>query len=167
VYIQRLLPNLYRDSVSLMQLSAALGKLPGVEQASAVMATPGNLEFLRPGGPGRRRHRAAAERSAGGGARQVDRAARGRAAAALASLNNESVKDVQGTAAEAPLRSLQMALARSPAANLALISVPGDYAAAEAMKALRLGLTSCSSATTSRWQTKSRSSATPPGRASS
>ena len=42
--------------------------------------------------------------------------------------------------AEAPLRSLQMALARSPAANLALISVPGDYAAAEAMKALRLGL---------------------------
>jgi succinyl-CoA synthetase alpha subunit len=38
------------------------------------------------------------------------------------------------------LRSLQMALARSPAANLALISVPGDYAAAEAMKALRLGL---------------------------
>jgi succinyl-CoA synthetase alpha subunit len=42
--------------------------------------------------------------------------------------------------AEAPLRSLQMALAQTPAANLALISVPGDYAAAEAMKALRLGL---------------------------
>jgi len=36
------------------------------------------------------------------------------------------------------LRSLQMALARTPQANLALISVPGDYAAAEAMKALRL-----------------------------
>ena len=50
MYIQRLLPNLYRDSVSLMQLSAALGKLPGVEQASAVMATPGNLEFLRQAG---------------------------------------------------------------------------------------------------------------------
>src|SRR5262249_22766819 len=40
----------------------------------------------------------------------------------------------------APLRSLQMAMAQAPEANLALISVPGDYAAAEAMKALRLGL---------------------------
>ena len=37
-------------------------------------------------------------------------------------------------------RSLQMALAQAPDANLALISVPGEYAAAEAMKALRLGL---------------------------
>jgi FdrA protein len=140
VYIQRLLPNLYRDSVSLMQLSAALGKLPGVEQASAVMATPGNLEFLRQAGlvdgdiAPRPNDLLVAVR--GKSTAQLEAALQ----AALASLNNESVKDVQGTAAEAPLRSLQMALARSPAANLALISVPGDYAAAEAMKALRLGL---------------------------
>ena len=33
-----------------------------------------------------------------------------------------------------------MALAQAPEANLALISMPGEYAAAEAMKALRLGL---------------------------
>ena len=33
-----------------------------------------------------------------------------------------------------------MAVSRDPALNFALISVPGDYAAAEAMKALRLGL---------------------------
>ena len=43
MYIHRVLPNLYRDSVSLMQLSAMLGRLPGVEQVSAVMATPANL----------------------------------------------------------------------------------------------------------------------------
>jgi succinyl-CoA synthetase alpha subunit len=140
VYIQRLLPNLYRDSVSLMQLSATLGKLPGVEQASAVMATPGNLEFLRQAGlvdgdvAPRPNDLLVAVR--GKSTAQLEAAL----ATALASLNNESVKEVQGTAAEAPLRSLQMALARSPAANLALISVPGDYAAAEAMKALRLGL---------------------------
>ena len=140
MYIQRLLPNLYRDSVSLMQLSAALGKLPGVEQASAVMATPGNLEFLRQAGlvdgdiAPRPNDLLVAVR--GKSTAQLEAAL----AAALSSLNNESVKDVQATTAEAPLRSLQMALARSPAANLALISVPGDYAAAEAMKALRLGL---------------------------
>ncbi|HEV8110693.1 MAG TPA: acyl-CoA synthetase FdrA [Burkholderiales bacterium] len=140
MYIQRLLPNLYRDSVSLMQLSAALGKLPGVEQASAVMATPGNLEFLRQAGlvdgdiAPRPNDLLVAVR--GKSNAQLEAAL----AAALAALNDESVKDIRGAAAEAPLRSLQMALARSPAANLALISVPGDYAAAEAMKALRLGL---------------------------
>jgi succinyl-CoA synthetase alpha subunit len=39
-----------------------------------------------------------------------------------------------------PAASLQMALGRTPSANLALISTPGEYAAAEALKALRLGL---------------------------
>jgi FdrA protein len=39
-----------------------------------------------------------------------------------------------------PPRSLEMALQEAATANLALISTPGDYAAAEAMKALRLGL---------------------------
>ena len=50
MYIQKIVPNLYRDSVSLMQLSAALAKLAGIEQASAIMATPANLELLREGG---------------------------------------------------------------------------------------------------------------------
>ena len=39
-----------------------------------------------------------------------------------------------------PPRSLQMGFEEMPAANLALISTPGDYATAEALKALRLGL---------------------------
>ena len=37
-------------------------------------------------------------------------------------------------------RTIDGAVRRMPDADLALISVPGDYAAAEAMKALRLGL---------------------------
>ena len=140
MYIQRLLPNLYRDSVSLMQLSASLGKLPGVEQASAVMATPGNLEFLRQAG--------LVDGDIAPRPNDLLVAVRGKSTAhleaalakALASLTEEPSQNAGNAVAEAPLRSLQMALARSPAANLALISVPGDYAAAEAMKALRLGL---------------------------
>ena len=140
MYIQRLLPNLYRDSVSLMQLSASLGKLPGVEQASAVMATPGNLEFLRQAG--------LVDGDIAPRPNDLLVAVRGKSnahleaalAKALASLTGEPSQNAGNAVAEAPLRSLQMALARSPAANLALISVPGDYAAAEAMKALRLGL---------------------------
>ena len=46
----------------------------------------------------------------------------------------------QGGPHRVPPRSLEMGLAELPTANLALISTPGDYAAAEAMKALRLGL---------------------------
>ena len=140
MYIQRLLPNLYRDSVSLMQLSAALGKLPGVEQASAVMATPANLEFLR--------HAGLADRDIAPRPNDLLVAVRGKSnahleaalAKALASLTEEPIQNAGNAAVEAPARSLQMALGRAPAANLALISVPGDYAAAEAMKALNLGL---------------------------
>src|SRR5262245_53271645 len=140
VYIQRLLPNLYRDSVSLMQLSATLGKLPGVEQASAVMATPSNLEFLRQAG--------LVERDIAPRPNDLLVAVRGKSSAhleaalatALASLNEEPSQTAGNAPVEAAPRSLQMALARAPAANLALISVPGDYAAAEAAKALRLGL---------------------------
>ena len=47
---KRVFRNLYRDSVSLMQLSAKLGALAGVRQASAIMATPGNLDLLREAG---------------------------------------------------------------------------------------------------------------------
>ena len=40
----------YRDSVALMQLSAALAKMPGIGQASAVMGTENNLSLLRQAG---------------------------------------------------------------------------------------------------------------------
>ena len=40
-------PNLYKDSVSLMQISARLNALEGVEQASVAMATPANIAPLR------------------------------------------------------------------------------------------------------------------------
>jgi hypothetical protein len=46
----RVVRNLYRDSVSLMQLSNTLGALPGIGQASVVMATEANLELLRAAG---------------------------------------------------------------------------------------------------------------------
>ena len=48
-----------------------------------------------------------------------------------------------------PLHSLEMGLEAMPAANLALISTPVDYAATEAMNALLSASTSCCSATMS------------------
>jgi succinyl-CoA synthetase alpha subunit len=141
VYIQKLVPNLYRDSVSLMQLSAALAKLPGVEQASAIMATPANLELLREA-------RLLNGDKVAASPNDLLLALRGKSAAALqaalahavAALDKPAATPLSGALKREPLRSLQMALGEAPKANLALISVPGDYAAAEAMKALRLGL---------------------------
>src|SRR5215210_6802786 len=40
-------PRTYRDSVALMVLSSALSEAEGVVQASAMMATPANVEILR------------------------------------------------------------------------------------------------------------------------
>ena len=148
----RILKNSYRDSVALMQLSAALLEVPGVEQASAIMATEGNLALLRETGllgegpipgvaqPGpsdllvivRARSDAAAA------------AAQGKADALLASGPASSTGATGSSGPVAP-RTLASALASSTTAaraapNLALVSVPGEYAAAEATKALKSGL---------------------------
>lgn len=48
--MHQVIPREYRDSVALMQLSAALAKLPGIVQASAVMGTENNLGLLRQAG---------------------------------------------------------------------------------------------------------------------
>jgi FdrA protein len=131
-------PNLYKDSVSLMTVSAKLTATPGVEQASVVMATPANVENLARAGLGDHEARANDLLVAVSGSDDACEEALRLAdellsAKAAVGGNGEKV-------AEQPLTSIQMAVARDPSLNLALISVPGDYAAAEAMKALRLGV---------------------------
>jgi FdrA protein len=137
---ERIFRNLYRDSVALMQLSAKLGALAGVRQASAIMATAGNLALLREAGL------AIGEIEAGPNDLLI--AAEGEEEAALqtaleaaeAELTRAPAPAQEGGLRQVPPRSLEMALAELATANLALISTPGEYAAAEAMKALRLGL---------------------------
>ena len=140
MYIHKVVANLYRDSVSLMQLSAALGKMPGVAQASAVMATPANLDLLREAGLMDAKVAASPNDLLVAVSGKSAAALEAAIAAAVAALDRAPERAAAGAPAAQPLRSLQMALAQSPQANLALISVPGEYAAAEAMKALRLGL---------------------------
>jgi len=132
--------NFYRDSVSLMQLSSRLAKLPGIVQASAIMASEANLALLR--------EAKLLDRSVDAGPNDLLIALQGESEDALHSAMAEadaafaqkpSTSGAGGARRQAPL-SLEMALAESPTANFALISTPGDYASAEAMKALRLGL---------------------------
>ncbi|MBL8350539.1 MAG: acyl-CoA synthetase FdrA [Burkholderiaceae bacterium] len=134
----RCYPKLYKDSVSLMTVSAQVLAVAGVETASVVMASATNVENLAAAGLGRFEVRPNDLVVAVAGSDEACDAALARADELLKAGAADSA-DTGGVAA-APLTSLQTAVSRDPAHNLALISVPGDYAAAEAMKALRLGM---------------------------
>src|SRR5271166_2302901 len=135
----KIVRNFYRDSVSLMQLSSRLAKLPGMIQASAVMASEANLALLR--------EAKLLDGVSGAGPNDLLITLEGQSETAIAGALNEAQAAFDqkattksgGVKREAP-RSLEMGLELEPNSNFALISTPGDYAASEALKALHLGL---------------------------
>ena len=140
ITLTRVIPNRYRDSLSLMQLSARAAETSGVDAAAVVMATDGNLALLRDAGL------LAGETDAGVNdmlvvVRGDDREIIEQVFAALEEeLSRAGPATRAAASANTPLpRSLAMSLEET-SGNLALISVPGEYACAEALKALRLGL---------------------------
>jgi FdrA protein len=130
-------PNLYKDSVSLMQISAQLNALPGVQQASVAMATAANIERMQDAGMDVQLEPRPSDLLI---AMQVEDDALEQAQALVDTLLQPSKPDADSERRSLPPSSIEMGLEVLPAANLALISVPGSYAGAEAMKALRLGL---------------------------
>lgn len=139
---QRVISGLYRDSVSLMQCASKVEALPGVEQAGAMMATPANLDLAREAGMlGDDETIEAGPNDllllVKGDAEDSAQAAFEEAERILMQTRAESTGE---TAEEHPPASIRMALDKAPDARLALISTPGEYAASEAMKALKLGL---------------------------
>ena len=129
----------YLDSVALMRLSREVATLRGVEAAALMMATPANKAMLAEAGLLDADGRAAgandlilAVRAEGGEA--------AKAALAAAAQLLEAKPSAGNAALSKQARSLRTALGAQPGANLALISVPGDYAAAEARRALSCGL---------------------------
>ncbi len=130
--------NMYQDSVSLMQISAKISQQAGIEQASVVMGTQTNLAQLANAGLGD---------GVKAGPNDLiiavmgDEAACNGAITLARELLSSKPQESSNDGVFAPnLVSLDMALGRHPDINLALISVPGDYAAAEAIKALQLDM---------------------------
>lgn len=136
---QRMIKNLYRDSVSLMQFSEKLRALEGVKQASAVMATENNISLLVEAGL----LASAVHPNPNDLMIVVDGKDDSATGAALdqaeAMLKAKSTESGEGGVRRVPPRSIEMGL-ESMSANFVLISTPGEYAAAEARKALQLGL---------------------------
>ncbi len=130
-------PNLYKDSVSLMTVSAKVMAVPGIETASVVMASATNVANLLQAGLGTFEVRPNDLVVAVSGSDEACAEALKKADELLTAKTGGGE---DGAVSKQPVTSLQMAVAQDPASNFALISVPGDYAAAEAMKALRLGM---------------------------
>jgi FdrA protein len=126
----------YLDSVALMRLSRQLSALPGIEGAALMIGSPSNKALLREAGL------LAAEGEQAGvndlviAVRASDqRSAQSALDSALTLVAQKPHSEIFPHA-----RSLAGALQALPQANLALISVPGDFAALEARKALGAGL---------------------------
>ena len=138
--LSKIFPNTYRDSVALMQVSAKINELTGITQASLIMATATNLELLREAGLIETVPEAGNNDLLLALAGESELALQEAAVMAESKLNETTSEIIAGEIRKEPPRSIEMALDASPDANLALISCPGEYATAEALKALNLGL---------------------------
>ncbi len=133
----RYYPNLYKDSVSLMTVSAQIMTVDGIDTASIVMASATNIDNLAEAGLGPFDVRPNDLLVALSGTPEACEEALTKADDLL---TLTASPDDTGAAAAQPITSIQMAVTQDPSHNFALVSVPGDYAAAEGMKALRLGM---------------------------
>jgi len=138
--------NTYRDSVELMQMSAKLQSKEGVEKVAIMMATPGNIDVLRDGGmkvpsditPNPNDLLVCVQAS--------DKKLSQEIFGEVDKLLSERKKGGSGEAGtqEKPPTTIRSAVSKlsdkGVTPNLALISVPGRYAAAEALKALKQGM---------------------------
>jgi FdrA protein len=129
----------YVDSVKLMGATRTMLEQPGVGWAAAVMGTPANVAMLAGEGFG-------TDQLEGVGANDLALAVRaGTEQEAGAALDAgmgalaEAASAPAGRAERAPL-TLEEAVEAMGGANVALVSVPGPFAALEAHKALSAGL---------------------------
>ncbi|MBI2880379.1 MAG: acyl-CoA synthetase FdrA [Candidatus Tectomicrobia bacterium] len=127
--------NHYQDSVRLLRIGEALRQIPGVERIGVVMATPANVALLEEGGLLTPEGREAKPNDL---IIAVSAATAEALSDALA--RAEDLLSRPHTPAGGVCKTLRSALSALPGANVALISVPGEYAGSEARRALEAGL---------------------------
>jgi FdrA protein len=130
----------YFDSVFLMSLSKKLKAFPGLDDAVVAMATPMNIDLLISQGYDSTELSKASPNDLVIAVNCVEAAAIDKAFAAAKELLERKKTPAGAVGAVAEPASLAAALELLPDANLAVISLPGAYAAREARKALERGL---------------------------
>jgi FdrA protein len=135
--------NLYKDSVALMRVAQRLLAMPDVVNASLQMGNPANQEILQEAG-------LLTEAIKDAGPSDIMVVVQATTQAACDAAVAESLSDLAGKSTAnldsknanqgVAARTVGMGLAQLESANIAQISVPGIYAAAEALKAVKNGL---------------------------
>jgi FdrA protein len=128
----------YLDSVALMRVARRVAALAGVEDAALMIGSPSNKDLLRGAGLLAQEGEAATPNDLIIAIKAADDRAGAHALEQARMLLSETPTSTSKTLASA--RGLAGALELLPQANLALISVPGEFAAYEARKALERGL---------------------------
>jgi succinyl-CoA synthetase alpha subunit len=129
----------YHDSVTLLNLARALRGRPGVREVGVVMGTPANRDLLAQASLLTAEAAAATTNDLVVVVDADSAAIAGEAAASVESRLAERVSRRDDRRGGRP-RTIGAAIRRMPEANLALISVPGAFAAAEARRALHADL---------------------------
>jgi len=135
----RVKQNFYKDSVALMRISQDVLGRAGLARASLLMGTPANKDILGQAG-------LLAPELAGASPADLMILVDGEEAALAPALQAIEAALAGGDAkgrterAEIAPRSIAMGIAALGRATLVQVSVPGPYAAAEALKALKAGL---------------------------
>lgn len=134
-----ILPSFYRDSVVLMRVAAQVKKEHGVREVAAFMGTNTNKALLAQTGLATPESTVATPEdlilTVDADTDELAASALGRVAALLAERRDSDRSD-----AEVLPHTLESALRLLPDANLATISVPGEFVRFEALRALRRGL---------------------------
>ena len=139
VVVNAVKPSFYMDSVALMRCSKDLAAMGGVEDAALMMGTPANRQIMMDAGLIAAEGEVATAGDLVIGIRAGDQTSADEALAKAQSFLEDPVTKT-GTSETWQPKTLRAGLKAMPDASLALISVPGDYAAAEARKALNRGL---------------------------
>lgn len=131
--------NTYHDSVTLMSLSGSIHQLVGVKEAVVSMGTQMNKELLENIGLLTEEAKNATDNDL---LIAVDADSEERVQEVMDFVNEQlySKKTAKKDGENKPVKTFKSALNRLPDANMAVISVPGKYAAREAKQAIKNGL---------------------------
>lgn len=126
--------NHYQDSMKLMQISRELSNSPGIRKASAIMATEANLETLRDAGLIK-----TVSHSLGANDLIIAVEAESETAGhdALRKIDSFLAAPSGGTDHATGYRSFEEALKPPGTPNIAVVSVPGEFAKIEVARAIK------------------------------
>lgn len=126
--------NTYYDSVSLMVLSSTLGSIEGIDNAAVMMGTPHNIQLMK---DSNLLNPHFSEGSSSDLIVAINYESEDQLSQAEKEIDNFFNNKTNNENSDITVKTLRAAIEKSPDSNLAIISVPGEYAAKEAMEALK------------------------------